>query len=93
MTTPPNTPADMEEKKSTFNLRFGAAVFSIGKQLKDQGILKFDKAEIEHFQNDADAVVRLKIRALLPLSTCKRIEQKICNRVASHLSKYSRHGK
>jgi len=51
---------------TTISLHFGALVPQLKEQLEGYGV---DSTDIEHFQKDADAIVRLAIRGLIPDST------------------------
>jgi hypothetical protein len=57
-------------------LGFGALVPKIAKQLKSQKI-EFKAEEIDTYQKDADAAVRLKVRQLLSDSEANKVFRKI----------------
>lgn len=61
-------------------LDFGAVVPSLDSQLFDQGIA-MDRDGIRHFQQDADAIVRLSVRGLLPDSERARLNKKLLQRI------------
>jgi hypothetical protein len=66
-------------------LAFGAISPKISEQLKKQGF-KYDKEEVSHFQKDADAIVRLRVRGLLPSAQVDKCFQKLINKVTFHVS-------
>ena len=65
-------------------LRFGALCPAIKDQLKEQDFL-FGKDEVKYFQEDADAITRLRVRGYLPDSQLDKIRQKLVNRVSEHI--------
>lgn len=69
------------------NIAFGAMSPKIAEQLIRQGF-KFDAKDIEHFQKDADAIVRLRIRDLLPAGQVEKCYQKLVKKITFHVAKY-----
>lgn len=76
----------MKEEKDNgkFGLHFGAICDPIAKQISGQQ-LKFDKSEVSHYQKDADAITRLRIRGYLPDSTLKKAQQKLFKKITKHV--------
>lgn len=66
-------------------LRFGAMSPRISEQLEAQG-LQYKTDDIIHFQHDADAIVRLRVRGLLPASHVDKCFQKLHNKITSHVA-------
>lgn len=71
---------------ATLKLRFGAMPPFIREQLIEQGFT-FENNEIEHFQKDADAITRLRVRGLIPDSQIDKMNKKLINKIASCISK------
>jgi hypothetical protein len=69
------------EQKQTFGLRFGAMVHSIKHQLKEQG-LSIPEDDCKHFQMDADAICRVRIRLNLSPSVVRRLEQRLIKNIS-----------
>jgi hypothetical protein len=70
---------------SKFGLRFGALSPLIKAQLDQQGLL-YEKDEVHHFQKDADAINRLRIRGYIPDSQLNKIHQKLMKKIGSHVT-------
>ena len=74
--------------EKTLNLRFGAMSPSIKEQLTEQN-LKFRVGDVNHFQKDSEAIVRLKIRGLLNDSTAKKAQDSLFKKITSHVVSHS----
>lgn len=70
----------------TLGLYFGALSDSLEDQLTKQGF-NFDKKEVDHFQQDIDALNRLRIRGYIIDSQIDKISQKLFNKIKSHITK------
>lgn len=66
-------------------LAFGAMSPKISEQLETQGY-KYKAEEIAHFQRDVDAVVRLRVRGLLPAGQVDKCFQKLINKITFHVA-------
>ena len=71
----------MPKTVTTLALHLGAMAEPIRKQLYDAG-LKVDIEKLEHFQKDADAIVRLHVRDLIPHSIIEKARQKLVNNIS-----------
>jgi hypothetical protein len=71
--------------KQTFGLRFGAMVNSIKQQLKEQG-LTMNEQDLKHFQLDADAIARVRIRLSLSDGETKRLQQRLIKNIAKKVT-------
>lgn len=65
-----------------FSISCGSLAKPFQEQLKEQGLRVSDKKALGHLQLDADAVVRLAVRGLLPHSATTIVRRKIVDRVA-----------
>lgn len=74
---------------NNLGLRFGGMAPSIADQLNEQGFL-FSKSEVSHFQKDADAVTRLRIRGLIPAAQVDKSFNKITKLIAAHVDTYGK---
>jgi L-serine deaminase len=70
----------------TLGIHFGALSDPIADQLKNQN-LKFDEKEVYQFQQDAEALTRLRIRGYIADSVVDKINQKLYNKIESHVCK------
>lgn len=59
---------------------------SLGIQIMHQGF-EFNMDEIEQLQKDVDAMNRLRIRGYIPDGQIGKLNQKIFNRIQSHVQK------
>lgn len=69
---------------NTLNLRFGAMSPTIKQQLNEQGY-KIDNTDCVHFQKDAEAITRLRIRGMLNDSQCKSATDKLFKKISQSL--------
>lgn len=70
-------------------IHFGAANSKIGTQLREQRFA-FDKEEISHLQQDADAISRLFIRGYLNPREHKDAYHRVHAEIVKHLNNYER---
>jgi hypothetical protein len=70
---------------NTLKLRFGAMSPTIKQQLKEQGY-KMDATDCVHFQKDAEAITRLRIRGMLNDSQCKSAHDKLFKNITKSLT-------
>lgn len=66
---------------------FGALAPSLKKQLDEQRF-RYDKSAIDHFQKDADAITRLRVRGLMPAGEVEKERKKLVNKIAAHVELY-----
>lgn len=66
-------------------LAFGAMSPKISEQLDKQGFL-YQEEDISHFQKDADAIVRLRVRGLLPEGQIEKCHQKLVKKIGQHIA-------
>jgi hypothetical protein len=78
----------MNDKTETkqFGIHFGALSDSISKQLEKQG-LKFNAKEVDQFQNDLDAIQRLRFRSILTDTTSSKCFEKLYKKILTHITK------
>lgn len=69
------------ETTTNISIRFGAFCEPIKEQLHKAG-LGMDTEKLEHFQKDADALVRLSLRDIIPFSACDKARQRLLNKIA-----------
>lgn len=72
----------------TLGIRFGALCPKIKYQITEQGYT-FDKDHIEHFQKDADALDRLRIRGLISHSEAEKATKKLVKKIAAHIQSFT----
>lgn len=70
-------------EKAELRLSFGASSPSIESQLEVQGF-SFRPDRINHYQQDADAITRLKIRGLLPESQFDKCYRRLIKKIGKH---------
>lgn len=58
------------------SLRFGPFAPPLGTQLRDQGVV-LPVDDLGHFQADADAITRVKVRGLLPDAQAEKCRIKL----------------
>ena len=63
---------------TTLGLHFGALSPTIETQLKEQG-LYLDHESVDHCQKDANAITRLMVRGLIPMSVAEKARKKLVN--------------
>jgi hypothetical protein len=68
----------------TLKLRFGAMAPLLKDQLKEQ---KFSvcEEEIKHFQKDADALIRLKVRGIIPAGEVEKATKRLIKKIREHI--------
>jgi len=69
-------------KPKQLQLNFGALVPSIAEQIDMQGLV-IARSVAQQFQNDADAIIRLVVRQLIPDSMARQIRQRLIKRIAA----------
>jgi hypothetical protein len=69
-------------KKERLGITFGAMADPLRKQLEMTGI---DAGTINHFQRDADAIVRLNVRSLLTDSETRKARLRVVKKFAAEL--------
>jgi len=74
-----------EQNQPEVQLRYGAMSDTISKQLTVQGF-KFDKKLCEHWQKDADAITRIRIRGILTANQTEKARIKLLNIIAKTLN-------
>jgi len=70
--------------QQTLRLGFGALSPALSKQLSDQGF-GFNEDEVEHFQKDLGAIIRLKVRGIIPLGEIKKAETRLFKKITAHV--------
>lgn len=65
-------------------ISFGSMSSPISFQLIKQE-LKFNKAEVEHFQKDADAIARLRVGQVLTREEAVKAEKRLFNKIKVHI--------
>lgn len=73
-----------KETVTALGLHLGALCDPLRKQLHGLG-LKMDIEQLEHRQKDADAIVRLHVRGIIPDYAVKKARQKLVNLIASEV--------
>lgn len=72
-------------------MSFGALVPPIKEQLTSQGIICYvPSCEIEAIQDDADAIVRLNIRNILPDSAVRKARERLMRKLTRVLTQSSK---
>jgi hypothetical protein len=66
-------------------IRFGALAPRLSEQLEEQN-LKYKAEDIVHFQRDADAIVQLSVRGILPMGQVEKCRQKLVKKITLHVS-------
>ena len=69
----------------SLELSFGALSDPIRTQLDAQNVTA-DRDEISHWQRDADAIVRVAVRGLLPDSQIRQARKRLLKRIAKGVS-------
>lgn len=70
-------------------LRISAIAEHISEQLKVQNI-RFDKAAVDQFQKDANAISRLYIRGLITLNQSTVAKNKLYKNILKHITSYKK---
>jgi len=70
----------------TIGIHFGALCPSIAEQLIEQGVVTIPD-DINHFQEDADAVTRLVIRGLITDSQASAARRKLLKKIVREVEK------
>ncbi len=65
---------------------FGAISDKLSKQLKDQKF-KFNKDNVNHFEEDIEAMNRLRIRGYLTDSVADKVRAKLYKKIEKHVMK------
>lgn len=67
-------------------LSFGALSDPLAQQLADQGVRVPPLDKMEHFQRDADALVRVSIRGLIPDAQVRAARKKLMKRITAAIA-------
>jgi len=68
----------------TLKLIFGAMAPKLAEQLKSQNF-SYNKVDMIHFQKDADAIVRLKVRGLITAFETEKATNKLIKSIKKHI--------
>lgn len=72
-----------------FGVHFGATSDKLSKQIKKQGF-KYDENTVDHFEQDAAALNRLRIRGYLTDSATDSATKKLFNKIKKHISDFNK---
>lgn len=74
--------------KRSFHLHFGSIVAPIAEQLELQGI-RFSRTDVQSFQDDADDLVRLRLRSVITDGDARRAERRLIKLITIKLEAYA----
>lgn len=69
-------------------LEFGALCDPIAKQLRQQGVTFVPKGELEHFQLDHDALVRVTIKGYVSAAEKRRAQDRLMKVIFAEIQKH-----
>lgn len=71
----------------TLSISVGALSDKLVRQFKAQGFVAKDWEALSHIQSDLDALVRLKVRGVIPSSAYNRAAKKLVNQAANQATR------
>lgn len=69
-------------------IAIGAISPKLKTQIQDQDYL-FSEEMMHHFQLDADAIIRLKVRGIIPPAQIDKACQRLVDRISKHVEKFT----
>lgn len=78
--------AEVSKPTKHVKIGFGGLVEPLEKQLKEQG-LKFDKVEVDEYQECNDAIFTLHLSDILTYSEVEKARQKLYKQILAHIKK------